>query len=52
MKLILNIDVPALQPAIDFYCAALGLALSRRLDADTAELEGASATIFHPVRKR
>jgi uncharacterized glyoxalase superfamily protein PhnB len=46
MKLIINIDVPELQPAIDFYCAALGLELSRRLDSDVAELRGASATIY------
>ena len=46
MKLIVNIDVPALLPAIDFYCAALGLAHTRTLDSDTAELTGGSATIY------
>lgn len=42
----INIDVPDLRPAIDFYSAALGLQLSRRLDSDVAELSGASATIY------
>ena len=46
MKVNINIDVPALQPAIDFYCAALGLELGRLLDSDVAELNGASATIY------
>lgn len=45
-KLIVNIDVPALQPAIDFYCRALGLELARLLDSDVAELTGTSATIY------
>ena len=46
MKLIVNIDVPELQPAIDFYCAALGLTHTRTLDQDTAELAGASSMIY------
>lgn len=46
MKVLINIDVPALLPAIDFYCAALGLTHSRTLDSDTAELTGAAATIY------
>ena len=46
MKLILNIDVPDLKPAIEFYCAALGLTHTRTLDHDTAELTGASSTIY------
>jgi predicted enzyme related to lactoylglutathione lyase len=46
MKLLVNIDVPALEPAIRFYTAALGLTHSRTLDDDVAELTGASATIY------
>ncbi|MNE22119.1 Glyoxalase-like domain protein [compost metagenome] len=58
MRVIVNLDVPELAPAIDFYTAALGLQLSRLLDDDVAELSGASATLYllrhsagsHPVR--
>ncbi len=46
MKVIINIDVPELRPAIAFYTAALGLEHSRTLDDDVAELTGASATIY------
>jgi len=46
VKLILNIDVPDLAPAIDFYCRALGVTHTRSMDQDTAELVGASATIY------
>lgn len=46
MRLIVNIDVPALAPALRFYAAALGLTHSRTLDADVAELTGAGATIY------
>lgn len=46
MKLIVNIDVPELRPAIEFYCAALGVKHSRTLDGDTAELNGASTTFY------
>jgi predicted enzyme related to lactoylglutathione lyase len=46
MKLLLNIDVPDLVPAIAFYTAALGLRHTRTLDDDVAELSGASATIY------
>lgn len=46
MKLNLNIDVPQLAPAIEFYTKALGLSLTRTFDGDTAELTGASATIY------
>jgi predicted enzyme related to lactoylglutathione lyase len=45
LKIIINIDVPELPPAIAFYTAALGLTHSRTLD-DIAELTGASATIY------
>jgi predicted enzyme related to lactoylglutathione lyase len=46
MNIIINIDVPDLDPAIRFYTAALGLKHTRTLDDDTAELTGAGATIY------
>jgi predicted enzyme related to lactoylglutathione lyase len=46
MKIVINIDVPALVPAIDFYCLAFGLAHTRTLDSDVAELTGAATTIY------
>jgi predicted enzyme related to lactoylglutathione lyase len=46
MKILVNIDVPELAPAIKFYCSALGLRLNRRLDEDVAELTGASSVIY------
>ena len=45
-KTIINIDVPELAPAIDFYRAALGLELNRIIDGDTAELGGASSVVY------
>jgi predicted enzyme related to lactoylglutathione lyase len=44
--MVVNIDVPELAPAIDFYNAALGLKLNRILDDDVAELVGASSVIY------
>jgi predicted enzyme related to lactoylglutathione lyase len=46
MRTVINIDVPELAPAIEFYCAALGLAHSRTLDDDVAELVGATSVIY------
>lgn len=46
MRVIVNIDVPELAPAIDFYCAALGLRLNRIIEEDVAELIGASSVIY------
>ena len=46
MKLIVNIDVPALEPAIRFYTEALGLTHTRTFDDDVAELRGASSTVY------
>src|SRR4051812_15100980 len=46
MKVIINIDVPALARAIEFYTRALGLTHARTLDDDVAELTGASATLY------
>lgn len=43
---LINIDVPELQSAIDFYCAALELKPGRMLDNDVAELIGASSRIY------
>lgn len=46
MRILVNIDVPVLAPAIEFYSAALGLQLSRIIDDDVAELSGASCVIY------
>jgi predicted enzyme related to lactoylglutathione lyase len=46
MRIVVNIDVPELQPAIEFYQAALGLAHARTLDDDVAELTGGSSVIY------
>lgn len=46
MRVIVNIDVPELAPAIDFYTAALELKLSRTIEEDVAELIGASSVIY------
>lgn len=50
MQVIINIDVPALEPAIDFYKAALDLQLKRIIDDDVAELSGASTRIYLLVK--
>jgi len=46
MKLVINIDVPDLDRAIQFYCAAFDLKLNRILDEDVAELFGGPAPIY------
>lgn len=47
MRLLLNIDVEDIDRAIDFYRAAFGLELGRRLfDGSVAEMVGASATVY------
>ena len=46
MRAIVNIDVPELQPAIEFYSKALDLQLRRIIDGDVAEMTGASSTIY------
>ena len=46
MNLIINIDVPDIARGIEFYTRALGLTHTRTLDNDTAELKGASSTIY------
>jgi predicted enzyme related to lactoylglutathione lyase len=45
-RVLINIDVPELAPAIAFYTAALGITHTRTLDDDVAELTGAAATIY------
>jgi len=45
-RILINIDVPELAPAICFYTAALGLTHARTLDDDVAELTGAAATLY------
>jgi predicted enzyme related to lactoylglutathione lyase len=46
MRVIVNIDVPDLGPAIDFYTAALGLRHNRTIEDDVAELTGGSSVIY------
>ena len=46
MRVIVNIDVPNLAQAINFYSAALGLKPSRIIEGDVAELTGASSIIY------
>ena len=46
MRMIVNIDVPELAPAIAFYTTALELKLTRILDDDVAELTGGSSVIY------
>lgn len=46
MDLLVNIDVPELEPAIDFYCAAFGLTIGRRFGSGGAELLGTSSPIY------
>jgi predicted enzyme related to lactoylglutathione lyase len=44
-RLLVNIDVEALEPATRFYCAALGLQVGRRFEG-WIELVGADAPIY------
>lgn len=46
MRILVNIDVPDLEAAIDFYGRAFGLTLHRRLGPGVAEMLGASAPIY------
>lgn len=51
MDLLINIDVPDLERAIDFYQRGLGLRLSRRLFGGVAaEMLGASSPIYLLVK--
>ena len=46
MQLLVNIDVPDLDHAVDFYQRAFGLTLHRRLGPKAAEMHGANAPIY------
>lgn len=46
MKFIINIDVPNLAKAIEFYTNALGLTHGRTMDNDVAEILGGSSIIY------
>ena len=47
MRFVVDIDVPALAPAIDFYVAAFGFALARTLfDGSVAELAGGPCPVY------
>lgn len=46
MRMVVNIDVPELASAIDFYSNALGLKLSRIINDVVAELTGGSSVIY------
>ncbi len=46
MRILVNIDVPDLEHAIDFYHRAFGLTLQRRLGPKAAEMAGADAPIY------
>lgn len=46
MRILVNIDVPDLEHAIDFYHRAFGLTLRRRLGPKAAEMLGAEAPIY------
>jgi predicted enzyme related to lactoylglutathione lyase len=45
-RVIVNMDVPELQPAIDFYTEAVGVRFSRFLDDDVAELAYGPSAIY------
>ena len=44
--LLLNIDVPDIDAAVEFYTSALDLTVSRRFDTDFVELSGTDAPIY------
>ena len=44
--LLLNIDVPDIPAAVDFYVAALDLRVGRRFDEDFVELLGSDAPLY------
>lgn len=45
-RVLVNVDVPDLQPAIAFYEAAIGARFTRLLDDDVAELAYGSSVIY------
>jgi predicted enzyme related to lactoylglutathione lyase len=48
--ILINIDVPELEPAVAFYTRAFGLQVGRRLGPDYVELLGAQAPIYLLVK--
>ena len=46
MELLVNIDVPDLARAVEFYTRALGLKVTRRFGGGGAELSGLAAKIY------
>lgn len=50
VKILINMDVPDLGPAIEFYRAALGLQVARVIDDDVAELTDGSS-VFYLLQK-
>jgi predicted enzyme related to lactoylglutathione lyase len=46
MSVLINIDVPALEPAIAFYREAFGLAVGRRLGGEVVELTGWPSPVY------
>ena len=46
MTVLINIDVPDLVAAVDFYTAAFDLTVGRRLGADAVELTGWLAPVY------
>ena len=44
-SIVVNIDVPELKPAIEFYVAAVDAKVARLLDDDVAELRYGSSTL-------
>lgn len=46
MPILINIDVPSIEPAIEFYTRGLGLTVGRRLGSGFVELLGAGAPIY------
>lgn len=45
-SILVNIDVPHVDLALEFYATALGLTLQRRLGPDVVELGGAAVPIY------
>ena len=45
-RIVVNIDVPELTPAIEFYEAAVGAKVSRLLDDDVAELTYGTSSFY------
>lgn len=50
MNILVNIDVDDLGRALDFYTAAFGLAVGRRMGDDFVELLGASSPLYLLVK--